>query len=587
MDNVIPPIPTEDNGAFMGGPAPTGPGAPTPTPAPTTPDTTNAPVKSGGGIPRKAIVTIFGVLLLIAGVGAGIILVQQQQVLKQKAAPVASCTGTITCLSNAAGGGQITIDCTRAGTDQNACNQLNQYPSGYTCNALCSFGAGLSTCGSGLSCSGSSISGASQCLDSNGSTVYCCPSGQTNQNGTCSGSTTSTSGGGTYCSGNCCNLGANPSNYLVKQCSCSSHTAAPCNDNCTYGGSACVTPSCGTVQLDIVNQAHQEASQTDGSTQVLIHAATDCTSGTGAGTTGGSNCDGTCSNYCAGSQQCTSQGGHDVGRGCTGGVSSCQTGTIHCFIPAACQNFGGGAPAPTPTPLGARCGDTCTSDSQCQNPSPAGATVKCIGGVCQNTACIGKTNPGRNCDCSSLNACGQGCSAVVGLCQTGSVCRYVVGPACTDNPNGAVPTNTFCVPTTLPAGWSTRNCVSRDQGNSYVTDANGQNPTQAEILAACAPPATASCSSVTAYDTNWNALSISQLSSLSVGSVVRFAVSGTATSGNFDKARFTVNGALGPEVTTQNPKQAGQFYYDYTIPTGVTSFTVAGEVHHQQLNNWF
>ncbi len=145
--------------------------------------------------------------------------------------------------------------------------------------------------------------------------------------------------------------------------------------------------------------------------------------------------------------------------------------------------------APTSRPAaatGKACGDTCTSDSECRNPSANGSATRCVSGVCQNTTCIGKTIPGANCDCSSENACGQGCSASVGLCQAGSICRYVVGPSCANNPNPSVPTNTYCVPNSLPSGWITRNCVDRDQGNSYVTNSSGGNPTVLELQQACA-----------------------------------------------------------------------------------------------------
>jgi hypothetical protein len=61
---------------------------------------------------------------------------------------------------------------------------------------------------------------------------------------------------------------------------------------------------------------------------------------------------------------------------------------------------------------------------------------------------------------------------------------------------------------------------------------------------------------------------------------------GTATSGTFDKARFVINGTETPEVTGQKPGSSGEFYYEYTIPAGTTSFNVTGQVHHQQLNTW-
>lgn len=93
---------------------------------------------------------------------------------------------------------------------------------------------------------------------------------------------------------------------------------------------------------------------------------------------------------------------------------------------------------------------------------------------------------------------------------------------------------------------------------------------------------TAKCNDVKTYDFEWNLLTSDDLSNLKPGERVRFAVSGTASAGTFDKARFTVNGTLRSEVTTKKPGSQ-EFYDDYTIPQGVTNFTVKGEVHHSEL----
>ena len=91
---------------------------------------------------------------------------------------------------------------------------------------------------------------------------------------------------------------------------------------------------------------------------------------------------------------------------------------------------------------------------------------------------------------------------------------------------------------------------------------------------------TASCSAVKAYDEEWNELSLLELRDLEEGDVVRFAVSGTASAGQFSMARFTVNGELRDEVTQTSP--TGEFYDEYTIPDGVTNFSVTGEIYHSE-----
>lgn len=96
------------------------------------------------------------------------------------------------------------------------------------------------------------------------------------------------------------------------------------------------------------------------------------------------------------------------------------------------------------------------------------------------------------------------------------------------------------------------------------------------------PPIGAACHNVKAYDSEWNLLSGFDLSSLNTGDVVRFVVGGNTDSGFFDKARFTINGTLRPEVTTKRPGTE-EFYDEYLIPAGVTSFTIDAQIHHSSL----
>ena len=89
------------------------------------------------------------------------------------------------------------------------------------------------------------------------------------------------------------------------------------------------------------------------------------------------------------------------------------------------------------------------------------------------------------------------------------------------------------------------------------------------------------------YDANWAPLSASQLAALTPGASVYFTVFGTTTPGTFDRARFTINGTLQSDVIGQKPGSPGELYMQYAIPTGVIDFTVTGQVHQQQLNEWF
>jgi len=84
---------------------------------------------------------------------------------------------------------------------------------------------------------------------------------------------------------------------------------------------------------------------------------------------------------------------------------------------------------------------------------------------------------------------------------------------------------------------------------------------------------------VLAYDSQWHPLTEDDLKKLEPGDVVFFAVSGTTSEGTFDKAKFTINGEEKPEVTKQKP-ESGEFYFEYEIPEGVSSFEVTAKIHH-------
>jgi hypothetical protein len=99
------------------------------------------------------------------------------------------------------------------------------------------------------------------------------------------------------------------------------------------------------------------------------------------------------------------------------------------------------------------------------------------------------------------------------------------------------------------------------------------------------PQVSAECGTVIAYDDNWATLSAAQLKSLKAGDTVRFAVSGTASSGFFDKARFTINGQQQPETNSKKPGTE-EFYMEYEIPEGLINFNVNAQVHHSSLG-WF
>lgn len=105
------------------------------------------------------------------------------------------------------------------------------------------------------------------------------------------------------------------------------------------------------------------------------------------------------------------------------------------------------------------------------------------------------------------------------------------------------------------------------------------------------PAATSYCSAITTYDTDWNTLTSTDRSSLKAGDSIYFCVSGSASSGSFDMARFIINGVQQADTntlkpgTTQSPAST-TYCQSYTVPEKTTTFTVTGQVHHATLG-WF
>jgi len=121
-------------------------------------------------------------------------------------------------------------------------------------------------------------------------------------------------------------------------------------------------------------------------------------------------------------------------------------------------------------------------------------------------------------------------------------------------------------------------CSTSPDPRCIATTPPGSTPTPTPT------PPSAACTAVKAYDTNWNLLTQTQLSTLKAGDKVRFTISGSPAD-KIDKAKFTINGVLKPETTNKKPG-TNEYYYEYTIPAGVSSFTVTAQIHHLTLG-WF
>lgn len=93
------------------------------------------------------------------------------------------------------------------------------------------------------------------------------------------------------------------------------------------------------------------------------------------------------------------------------------------------------------------------------------------------------------------------------------------------------------------------------------------------------------CNDIKIYDNQWNLMSQSSLSSLKAGDSVYLTVSGTASSGEIEKAMFIVNQTELPE-TTFTRSQTGEFYSEYVIPENTVTFDITAKLYHSEVG-WF
>ena len=225
---------------------------------------------------------------------------------------------------------------------------------------------------------------------------------------------------------------------------------------------------------------------------------------------------------------------------------------------------------------------------------PNGCTPSASGGVCK-PYCSSANNRDCTFGCTPNNSGGTCKSAPV---PTGGISCTIVSrdplsqgycdrsapntPDCTDKDEEG----SSCT-IRSQCGGGTGTCVVINQGgaNSECQCQKGAAPPPPTKTPTPPPPPggpTAQCLNIKAYDTNWTELTSAQLAQIKVGDTVRFTVAGQASSGSFDKARFKINGVQRPEVTGKRP--ATEEYFDeYTIPEGITTFTINAQIHHATL----
>lgn len=157
--------------------------------------------------------------------------------------------------------------------------------------------------------------------------------------------------------------------------------------------------------------------------------------------------------------------------------------------------------------------------------------------------------------------------------------RYGSGPNCKDVSNVQIWLGEI-----LPSPTSTPALTPTPTLPPEVTP-TVTHPTTPTPTPTLPPHISAQCLEIKAFDSEWNQLSSGDLTALNPGVVIRFTVAGSTSSGNLDRARFTINGTLRPEVTAKRPG-TDEFFDEFTIPEGVASFTVNAQLHHSSLG-WF
>lgn len=130
--------------------------------------------------------------------------------------------------------------------------------------------------------------------------------------------------------------------------------------------------------------------------------------------------------------------------------------------------------------------------------------------------------------------------------------------------------------------WKYSGCDSGTAVQSFITPltpGGGSVTTAGCNLSFTRSTSTApACIAVKAYNSSWTFLSDSDLSAITSGTTVNFCVSGSATSGTFDKAQFKINSTLEPETTTTRPG-SNDFCQSYQIQSN-SPVSVQAKIHH-------
>ncbi len=482
-------------------------------------------------------------------------------------------------------------------------------------------------CGTGLICvnridAPRCLLGEITCTQPGGTTVLCCQPTACQSPNTCMSITQCDNAGGSAVSGYSCTT----SGYVCCNRSCQSPNTCMSPHNCdNAGGSAVSGFSCTTTGDVCCNRTGATPTKTP--TPIPT-----CQS----------------PNTCMSITQCDNAGGSAVsGYSCTtSGYVCCKRPTAtptktptpiptcqySCnYTPSGCYNMGGTVyssqtcsngnpcckPAPTPTP-GSTCqyscnytpsgcynmGGTVYSSQTCSNGNPcckvaptptSGQFVKCCPkydtaysiNTCTGASASGCDTNSNYCFKWNTNTCPSPTPTQTPYCIFDNNVSRCVGTQMCDVPIGEM-------------GWLDASC---HQGGAntpscalpyYCTSVGtcikngecapvGMSPTNCHADASCSgggntptPPTAPQCIAMKVYKGGV----LADLAALHPGDTLTFVLT---PGGSATKARFRVNAGNWNETTTKN--SSGQFTWNWTIPTGITSFTIEGEFFDG--SNWY
>ncbi len=211
----------------------------------------------------------------------------------------------------------------------------------------------------------------------------------------------------------------------------------------------------------------------------------------------------------------------------------------------------------------------CVDETRTECPNDPGSPRSCTDSFWNSWSCSGDERE----PCGGQGGGGGGGTP---SCPAGTT--YVCG----------TPAQTFC-PTFNTCDFPNKNTgIWCDQTGSE-NNGNLKDWYLCQTNCSCQPPATptppaitAQCQNIKAYNATWIELTTAQLSALKAGHKVNFCVTGVATGGSFDKARFTINNVLQAETSTVRPSST-DFCQLYSIPTATTIFNITAQIHHTTL----